>query len=134
MEPHSASWPGESRTLSASSDALPRVGDESNSRTRVENDVSGGADAGVVLGDGADPLLERNQIHRNAAQGVRAAAGAKGRLLRNVIEHNGAEGVLSEVGAAPTLGENFVRHNDGDAGGFEDGAVIDETASSVWIR
>ena len=59
---------------------------------------------------------------------MRAAAGAKGRLLRNVIEHNGAEGVLSEVGAAPTLGENFVRHNDGDAGGFEDGAVIDDDA------
>jgi len=87
----------------------------------VENEIHANGGAGVAVGDGAHPLLEKNGIRDNRSGGVHVAAGARGKLLRNVIERNAGRGLRVEAGAAPVLGENFVQSNE------EDG---DETAAA----
>ena len=98
---------------------------ERNKSMRTAEDWSRALEA---LDTARSEAVRAGRDAKKADDEVDAIKRRDGTVLTAKVLDNGAEGVLSEVGAAPTLGENFVRHNDGDAGGFEDGAVIDDDA------
>jgi len=98
----------------------------------IGNTVRENENAGVLLVEGANPVLAKNRFIDNAAEGVRCESGAKGRFERNTIQSNGGVAVFAEAGCSPQVDDNnFIHHNEGGHDPKEIGAPDAEAAGEV---
>ncbi|MEV8430874.1 right-handed parallel beta-helix repeat-containing protein [Streptomyces sp. HUAS 31] len=105
-------------------------------------DISSQGLAGVVIRDGADPRLRRNQIHDSKQGGVFVRDGGAGTLEDNDIFGNTLSGVEIKTGGDPILRRNQIRNNkqvgvfvlDSGAGLLEDNDISGNTLSGVEIK
>jgi F-box protein 11 len=109
--------------------------------TLEENDVADNNMLGILIRDGASPVLRGNQVHDNEHGGVQVD-GAAGRIEDNTISSNRAEGVLISNQAKPELRRNRIYRNskagiylyDGGAGVVKENKIFDNLNSGVALR
>ena len=89
------------------------------------------AGAGMLLVDGANPLVAKNQLNHNGTEGLRCEGSSNGKLERNTIQRNGGPGIFAAAGCEPVIGENFVHSNNGELDEDEDGEDGRDNASAV---
>jgi parallel beta-helix repeat protein len=109
--------------------------------TLEENDVANNSIFGILIRDGASPVLRGNQVHDNEHGGVSVDA-AVGRIEDNSIFSNRAEGVLVSNQATPELRRNSIYKNakagiylyDGGAGEVKGNEIFDNLNSGIALR
>jgi parallel beta-helix repeat protein len=109
--------------------------------TLEENDIAENNGFGVVIRDGANPVLRSNNIHNNEQGGV-MTDGSLGRIEDNAISGNNGEGVVVANGANPVLQRNKIFRNtragiyvyDRGSSTVRENKIFDNHNSGIAIR
>jgi parallel beta-helix repeat protein len=80
--------------------------------TIMGNDISRCKGGNIYVDQFADPVIEKNNIHRSGLHGIVLGSKTAGYIIDNVISENAASGILIHQDADPIIETNVIHQNE----------------------